>query len=81
MRATPGAPPPAHTNPALDRLNDDRLSPGLVAPAFQGDARTALVPAPAAPIAQVGGGAHQLLSRRLPRCRIGGGQWQRQGRH
>eukprot|EP00966_Prymnesium_polylepis_P011411 262880-Prymnesium_polylepis.1 len=42
IKATPGAPPPAHANPALDRLNDDRLSPGLVAPAFHGDARMAL---------------------------------------
>ena len=62
MRATHSALPAAHANPALDRLHDDRLSPGLAAPTFHGDARMALVPAPAAPIAQVGGGAPDALA-------------------
>ena len=57
MRASHSAPPAAHANPALARPYDDRLSPGLVAHTFHGDARMALVPAPAALIAQVGGGA------------------------
>eukprot|EP00966_Prymnesium_polylepis_P019779 456014-Prymnesium_polylepis.1 len=48
MRASHSAPPAAHANPALARLDDDQ-SPGLVAPAFHGDARMAPVLAPAAP--------------------------------